>query len=369
MKTVGIITAHCSANPGASLQAHALCKKISELGYQPVIIDYRPNNFIDIAERAENGTATDRERLKMFVLRRRLSKRYRFFQEFETSYYPKKTKCYQSVEQINDDPPVLDAYLCGSDQIWNPQHVNYNLTYFLDFAKTQTAPRISYAASIGQDVVDERGCDFLKAGIENLDHISVREDTAKVLLQDQIGINRPVAQHIDPTMLYPASYWRSLERPPEKKLPEKYILYYPLQDNSIEEALNQEVKKSTGLPCVALCSAMKKPSFADLQICEYGPLEFLYLIDHAEIVTTNSFHGIVLSLIFRTNIVPYRNPVRNSRIESLFRTLGLPNMQMDSVDTYQEQNWSALWDASRKIDEALRAEQVRATAYLTEVLP
>ena len=368
MKTVGIITAHCSANPGASLQAHALCKKIAELGYQPVIIDYRPNNFIDIAERAEQKTASSRERLKMAVLGRRLRRRYQLFQQFETEYYPEKTRCYRSVEQISADPPVLDAYLCGSDQIWNPKHVNYNMTYFLDFAKHQPGPRISYAASIGQDVVDERGCEFLKAGTENLDRISVREDTAKELLQDQIGITGEVLQHIDPTMLYPASHWRSLARAPKKKLPPKYVLYYPLQDNPIVDELNCAVKEQTGLPCVALCSALRKPGFADFQIAEYGPQEFLYLIDHADGVVTNSFHGIVMSLILGTNIIPYCNPVRNSRIESLFRMLKIQNMQVGSVTAFRERNWAELWAAAGKIDDILRAERSRSDAYLLEAL-
>lgn len=369
MKTIGIITAHCSTNAGASLQTHAICKKIGELGYRPVIIDYRPDNFIDIAERVKLGIANNRERFKMVILSRRLSRRYRFFQQFEAEYYPEKTTCYRSVEQINADPPVLDGYLCGSDQIWNPGHVNYNLTYFLSFAKEQMGPRVSYAASIGQDIVDKRGRDFLKAGTENLDYISVREDTAKLLLENEIGITREVSQHIDPTMLYPASYWRTLERCTKEKLPQKFILYYPLQENPIVESLIYEVKKKTGLPCVALCSTMRKPHFADFQITAYGPREFLYLIDHADAVVTNSFHGIVMSLILETNIIPYRNLVRNSRIESLFRSLGLQNMQVDSIESYREQNWNDLWDKAKKIEATLLAEQNSASAYLKEVLP
>lgn len=368
MKTVGIITAHCSTNPGASLQAHALYKKIAELGFQPIIIDYRPNNFIDIVERIEQKTASGRERLKMAVLGRRLRRRYQLFQQFETEHYPQKTKCYRSVEQISADPPVLDAYICGSDQIWNPKHVNYDMTYFLDFAKHQSGSRISYAASIGQDMVDERGCEFLKAGIKNLAHISVREDTAKELLREQIGISSEVLQHIDPTMFYPASHWRTLERFPGKELPSKYVLYYPLQENLIVDELNCAVKEQTGLPCVALCSVLRKPRFTDFQITEYGPREFLYLIDHADAVVTNSFHGIVLSLILGTNIVPYRNPVRNSRIESLFRMLGMQNMQVDSVAAFREKNWGELWAAAKKIDDILCTEQGRTDAYLMEAL-
>jgi len=368
MKKVGIITAHCSCNPGASLQAHALCKQVSELGHEPIIIDYRPDNFIDIMERVKNGSASNRERLKSMILFHRLNGRYRRFQNFEAEYYPQKTKCYRSEDQINADPPLLDAYICGSDQIWNPGHVNYNKTYFLQFAKNTSAKRLSYAASIGQDVVDEKGKAFLESGLSFLDSISVREDTAKALLQDVIGTKIEIKQHIDPTMLFPASYWRSIEKAPEKKLPADYILYYPLQDNPIVDALISQVKKNTGLPCVALSSSLKQPSFVDCQIAEYGPEEFLYLIDKTSIVLTNSFHGIAMSLLLETNVIPYRNLVRNSRIESLFRTLHLENFQVDSLDAYQDTDWTSVWSASKEIEPILERERIRATEYLAEAL-
>lgn len=369
MKTVGIVTMHCSTSPGASLQTHAIYKKVAELNYQPIIIDYRSRNSIDIAERVRLGTANGRERLKMLVLKNKLNARYRLFQQFESEYYPVKTDCYRSVEQINTNPPVLDAYLCGSDQIWNPAHVNYNKTYFLEFARDLPGIRISYAASVGQDEVDEQGRCFLKSGADILDHISVREDTAKQLLQSEVGIENKIEQHIDPTMLYPASYWRGLARAPKQKLPEKYIFYFPLQDNPIAEPLICEVKKQTGLPCVALSSALRKPRFSDYQVGVFGPREFLYLVDHAEYVLTNSFHGIVMSLLLESNLIPYRNLTRNSRIESLFRTLKLENMQVDSLESYQSRKWDALWREARGIDDVLSGERSRATEYLSEVLP
>lgn len=368
MKEVGIITAHCSCNPGASLQAHALCKQISELGHEPVIIDYRPNNFIDIMERVKIGTASNREKLKSIVLHRRLNGRYKKFQNFESEFYPKKTKCYRSEEQINADFPLLDAYVCGSDQIWNPSHVNYDKTYFLQFAKNVSAKRLSYAASIGQDAVDEKGRAFLKSGLAFLDSISVREDTAKSLLEhiSESGIN--IKQDIDPTLLFPAPYWRTIAKEPDKKLPADYILYYPLQGNPIVDALASQVKKSTGLPCVALSSGLNPPSFADYQIAEYGPREFVYLIDNASTVLTNSFHGIAMSLLLKTNVIPYRNLVRNSRIESLFRTLHLENFQVDSLDAYQDTDWTSVWNASKNIEPILERERIYAAEYLAEAL-
>jgi hypothetical protein len=368
MKTVGVITAHCSTNPGASLQAHAICQKIADLGHKPVMIDYRPDYFTDIAEQGKTGKPSGKDRLKMMVLGRRLNGRHRLFQQFEKEYYPEKTACYRTAEQILAAPPSLDAYLCGSDQIWNPAHVRYDKTFFLEFAKHLAEKKLSYAASIGQDVVDVKGCDFLKSSIDTMDRISVREDTAKSLLQNTLGIEKTIHQHIDPTLLYPPSYWRSIEKMPNQKMPEKYILYYPLQDNPIVEELALLAKQQTGLPCVALCSSLRKPRFADVQISIYGPREFLHVIDQAHMVLTNSFHGIVMALLMGSNVVPYRNLVRNSRIESLFRTLKLENMQIDTIDAYRATDWNEVWEKAKNIAQVLETERARATKYLAEVL-
>lgn len=43
---VGLLTVHCSKNPGASLQAHALSKKITELGGTVEVINYCPCVFL-----------------------------------------------------------------------------------------------------------------------------------------------------------------------------------------------------------------------------------------------------------------------------------------------------------------------------------
>lgn len=369
MKTVGIITAHCSMNPGASLQAYALCKKISDLNCNPIIIDYRPLNFVDFVERSEIGAPlTKKERLKKLIVGKRLRMRYHLFQQFESEYYPEKTECYRNSLQINASPPILDAYLCGSDQIWNPKHILYDDTYFLSFAKKFPGVRFSYAASVGQDKIDEKEIDFLKNSIKNIDFISVREDTAVSLLHEEIGIEREIRQHIDPTLLYPAEYWRSIENAPATELPTQYILYYPLQDNPIANELIKEVKKQTGLPCIAVCSSLKKPFFVDKQISIYGPKEFLYLIDNAETILTNSYHGIIFSLLFGKNLVPYRNLVRNSRIESLFRILKLENMQVDSMNIFKQRNWADIWERAENIENILDFERFRSTEYLKEIL-
>jgi hypothetical protein len=46
-----------------------------------------------------------------------------------------------------------DAFICGSDQIWNPSF-QPNSLYYLSFSEGK--PKYSYAASIAVDTISER---------------------------------------------------------------------------------------------------------------------------------------------------------------------------------------------------------------------
>lgn len=56
-----------------------------------------------------------------------------------------------------------------------------------------------------------------------------------------------------------------------------------------------------------------------------GPSEFLYLIDNAELVMTDSFHAVVFSIIFHTKFLIFERPGinMNSRVMTLIKKLDL----------------------------------------------
>lgn len=85
---VGLLTVHCSKNPGASLQAHALAKKISELGGDVEIINYCPQFFLDPMDPMKRKSWSAKEKLKAVVIGRAQLKRYKLFQEFNQRYLP-----------------------------------------------------------------------------------------------------------------------------------------------------------------------------------------------------------------------------------------------------------------------------------------
>lgn len=364
---VGLLTVHCSKNPGASLQAHALSKKLAELGGEVEVINYCPLCFLDPMDPVKRKTWPVKERIKAAIIGRAQQKRYDLFQEFNRKYLPGVSPRYDTPEDLKAADRDYDIYICGSDQIWNPGHVQYDSSFFFDYVPEGKAVLASYAASIGQDSLSQEDQEWLRRGISHLDAVSIREK-AGVELARELTRSDEIVQSIDPTLLYPGSYWRSLAQRPTEKLPERYILYYPIQNTGFSFDVIARMKKETGLPCVALDGGVKRNPNADTQIRAYGPCEFLWLLDHADYIITNSFHGTVLSLLLKKQVIVYRHSTRNSRLENILGLLNLKELQISNVEDVNKLDWKRIAEKEGRINELLGEERQRSEAYLRHVL-
>ena len=362
---VGIITVHGTVNAGASLQTHALYHKLTMMGHSPMIINYRPERFSDMMDdRRKWHWKGVKTWLKALILYRRLQKKHDKQILFEKKYYPDQTRRYNSAEELKSDPPQMDCYICGSDQIWNPRHIEYDDSFFLGFVKSG-ASKIAYAASIGEDNLTEKDVGFLKNSTEGFSSIGVREDSAVGIMR-QCG--RDATQNIDPTLLMTADYWRGIAEKPKRKLPEKFIFYYPLQHNPDEIHFIARLKEETGLPCVSVESALRPVKGTDIQIPDSSPNEFLWLMDNAQYVITNSFHGLVFAILFKKRIISFKNEYRNCRLDSLCRLFGLEGLQVDSMADFSMENRRVFWQKMAYSDNILLREREKAELYLRQVL-
>ena len=182
-------------------------------------------------------------------------------------------------------------FIVGSDQVWNPLfwtdvEREYN-TYFLRFAEEQK--RVAYAASFGISELPEKYHKLFKEGLEGIPYISVREQAGAEIVKQLTGRDVPVL--VDPTLLIEAEHWRTLEMQPKWYHGEKYILTYFL--GNVPPMLDKLAKEYN----YKIFNLMDKNSF-DLYVSRVE--EFLYLIDHAELVCTDSFHACVFSILFNT---------------------------------------------------------------------
>lgn len=364
---VGLQTVHCSKNPGASLQAHALAKKISELGANVEIINYCPIYFLDPMDPMMRRYWSAKEKIKAIINGYAQKERYRLFQNFNQKYLPKMTARYDTPDDLKTAGMDYDVYICGSDQIWNPENVRHDTSFFFDYVSQDKAILASYAASIGQDCLSTEDQEWICNGIARFDNVSIREKAGVELACKLLGSDR-IVQSIDPTLLYSGNYWRNMSQKPEKNLPDQFILYYPIQNTAFSFDVIAKVKKETGLPCIALDGGIKKNPHANTQIRAYGPCEFLWLIDHANYIITNSFHGTILSLLLQKKVIAYRHSTRNSRLESILSLLNLNEIQISEIEDLKKLNWELIAEKENRIDELLKEERRRAEEYLQFVL-
>ena len=92
------------------------------------------------------------------------------FIPFENKYM-KYTSVYP-IENLKELNGEKDAFVCGSDIVWNPEYNHGLSAFYLDFAQKY---KFSYAASFGKSNFSEK--DFLEIGkkLASNNAISVRE--------------------------------------------------------------------------------------------------------------------------------------------------------------------------------------------------
>lgn len=362
---IGLLTVHCSTNPGASLQAYALSEKLKQLGMDVSLIDYRPFYFTSDVDPVNKKKVKKgiKSQIGMLLMGGKLRKEYKGYLEFEDQFLPNKTKRYNSLEELEADTPKCDAFICGSDQIWNPQHTRYDSVMELSFAKKAGIPSYSYAASIGQDVLTDKDLSFLQDNIRGFHGISVREESAKDILESKLGFEN-VLRHIDPTLLLDKGEWREIESNKHEDIKGKYIVFYPLADNPIVPSLLEKIKQKYKLPIVAMSRRLKKNKNVDIQLRMFTPNDFVDLIDHAEYVVTNSFHGCVFSLLFGKKLISYKNQARNTRMECLFDMFGVKKPQIEDISELDQTEFEKRMQQIKIDTEILKNERATAHVYL-----
>ena len=116
----------------------------------------------------------------------------------------------------------------------------------------------------------------------------------------------------------------------ERKHPaakEPYILYYTVRSSRTLERFCTELAQEKGMKIIrvggnVLSKMRNKHKHVDYA-CDLEPREWLYLLNHASCVVTNSFHGTAFSLNYQKDFYVEFSSTANSRLEHIIRTVGL----------------------------------------------
>ena len=315
---IGIITYHRALNYGAVLQAYALQKALMDIGIDSDVIDYR-SEYIEYFYKPIK--ANPLKRPKMFL--RELffassnSKKRKNFDTFINRYLnTSRTVCTQAeLKALNDK---YDLFITGSDQVWNLKWSGFDKAYFLDFA--ESSKKYSYAASFGFDAIPSGEEATYKKLLSDFEAISVRENTGRKIVDELLQKDARI--DVDPTCLLTKADWESVCVKPSES---GYVLVYTLEKSDELMAFAQNLAREQNKKVVLIADALRKTY--DFEYKGFlSPSEFVGLFANADYVVTNSFHGLMFSVIFEKEFcIQYQKRANapNSRLIDFIRDYGL----------------------------------------------
>lgn len=315
----GVITFHSANNYGAMLQTWALQKVLKDMGVDAGVINYHPDIIDGLYDpmKLTRGLKRLLKRTKITMKNRSSLVRYDKFRSFIRRNF-NLIGNYRTYEELKNAGLDLDAYIVGSDQVWNTDHTGgYDPAYFLEFAKPGRK-RIAYATSIGKEYVLPMYKENYKAGLKDFTAISIREESLLPAIRELT--DKPVEVTLDPTLLLKREAYEEIKV--KSKLKEPYILVYSIEKNKQVVELANRLSQSLGMPIVI---RRNTPGIKNLLTTFYtaDAGEFLGLMENAQYVITNSFHGTVFSIIYGKPFVSMLHSDTGSRTRDLLTSLGL----------------------------------------------
>lgn len=379
MSKIGIITIVNVNNYGAELQAFALQYSISQMGHQAEVINYAfgINKEHDFAGETPTIPIPFKTKLKrkllpiiesaVDALYPKIRKiREQKFIEFHEKCNKLSPKLYRSVKSLYDGTLDYDIYCVGSDQVWNYTNGYSILPFLLDFVP-ENKKKIAFASSIGLSSISKEAKDIFKKYLSKFDFIAVRETQAYDLLNNLLEQKIDVV--LDPTLLLCKEDWQHIAKY-EMCPKEKYLLLYIVTIKPCQYAIKLAEKIATerGLKIVRLfrsaASYDAKPSMINLP--DAGPSDFVGLIEKADFVVTNSFHGTVFSVNFQIPFYTIIKPQKdnNSRLYSILNKLKMTNRLITIGDKIPSSDmWNCDFDEPTLALEAERTNSLKILSY------
>lgn len=335
MLKINTITCHRVFNHGASLQQFALLHHLRSLGHEVQTINYQPDYLAD----HYRYSGVPSEKFKKNIILRWLyivakfperfanRKRRKAFDAFERDHIPQTKKCYTSNIELKNDLPPADAYICGSDQIWNTLFENgKDPAFYLDFV-TKDKLKISYAASFATEKILDDIKEFVRKNVNSINYISVRETSGVKILND-LGIEN-VTHVVDPVFLLSKDDWMKKFITIEKQ-ETPFVLVYDFDNNPLIKEYALFLKKEKGFDIVALSPRIK---YADRFYWSIGPEKFINLLYNSSFVLANSFHATAFSFIFEKQCLIFnRTTGINTRMRDFLEEYGLSKRMVSDFD-------------------------------------
>lgn len=325
---VGIITFHDTPNYGATLQCYALSRYLASLGTEVEVINYSP-------------PYTTLQYAKSLFLGRRRGlgnlTRVSLFLRFIAERLHLSGPSIRRREALRTLANRYDLAVTGSDEVWKVDHMRrFDPSFYLDFCDPGTTRIISYAASASM-VTDltQRAAD-VQPLLMRFSAIAVRDPETGGQVEALTGVTPELV--VDPTLLWD---WSLEDLPPMR--PAGYVAVYSWLNDS-EFAVLRRAADARGLAVVCVGCRHR---LADENRLGVGPMEWLRLLKHADLVVTNFFHGVVFTLLFGRPLYAHVDGAKRRKLERILTLAGNPQPLHDGLDAIEVAGADWSYDTAR----------------------
>ena len=365
---IALITIIDNTNYGTYLQALALYRVLSNEN-EVLLVNYHRSKSLPINSLKQRYYSQAKKvsiwdlisqllliPLKKFLMRKEISK------------YVVLSKKLTNSNFKNGSSLDADIFCTGSDQVWNTDYnEGIDEVFYLNFANNKKK-KISYAASIGQDIIEDSYKERIYQLLSQYDKITLRERKSIKLLSD-LGLNN-IEFVLDPTLLLSKDDWNALLN--LKKTTEKYILVYSVEANKTSSLLQLakkiSIKSKQKIYLIENGNPFKHRSI-EVDKTFYSPSisKFVELFYNASFIIASSFHGTAFSINFNKQFLVVLPDKFNIRINSLLEEFsiqdhGIYSNEIESiVDSYKKIDYSI-------VNNLLLQEKQRSLAILRNMI-
>ena len=338
---VGILTFHWGTNYGGVLQAYALQSYLKRKGYDVDIINYAPHTHRESVFLCMKSRSVKSISKKLYEYRKE-----RKFVFFRNKFLSLTTRCY-TLADVEKQIDNYNVVICGSDQIWNPYIIDsFGIPYFLPFSGE--VKKVAYAASLGCNEYPQDALRVITPYLRKFTHISVRELSAVNIIKGALP-DKEVSLMPDPTFLLNGDDLLSLIDE-HTLVKDDNVFFYILQEN---QSLINKIKLFYKASKASVFDAHGKFSAMSIE-------EWLSGIKYSNLVVTNSFHGVVFSILLHKKfiVVPIEGHLggMNDRIYTLLQQFDLQERiieQYNEEDILKISKRSIDWDNVDKVSRSL----------------
>lgn len=310
MKKILLVTLQ-GANIGNRLQNYALQEILKKSNCEVYTPYYDVPEFCCFSKRIKMHIKSIFAHLgiKKYIFLLERKKREKRFHEFDKERIDNRFKI-----RFGKVPNNYDFAISGSDQVWHkwsddPNELDYFYLRFMPKSK-----RIAYAASFGFESFPQNDIQIHFTGLKEMNYLSCREEKGKKLIKDLVG--RDALTVLDPTLLLTMDDWKKIQRKPKYNAV-NYVLLYFLGNK------NDEYKSA--IEKLVIDNSLNIIDVFDTNTEHYltTPDEFLWLVENAAFICTDSFHACVFSILFHKQFLAFRRNEKGmdgmfDRITTLF---------------------------------------------------